>query len=275
MDKRTLIPSAGFRTRVIDEGAGPPVLMLHGSPDSAGEWRPLIATLQSDHRCVAPDLPGLGESEALPLGFDYSLDAFGRFVDDVLAQHQVTGKLTLVVHDIGGAFGLPWAARHTDRLAAVIVTDTVAFAGFDWFPIARAWGGTSLLGRVRSAASMWAIGRSDGALFRKILRKTCPDLTREDLDRMTRELALNPAAKSASVTLFRRMLGDGFFDGHQRDLERLAAAVPVRVVWGERDPFIPPRYADAFGAQHVERLSDAGHWLPITHAANVAAAVRR
>ncbi|HET6147865.1 MAG TPA: hypothetical protein VFH68_10065 [Polyangia bacterium] len=36
------LPGAGLRTRVLEAGAGPAVLMLHGNPDNADEWRPLM-----------------------------------------------------------------------------------------------------------------------------------------------------------------------------------------------------------------------------------------
>ena len=54
---------------MIDEGSGPPVLLLHGSgPGTTGEaWRPLINALAPDHRVLAPDLPGFGSSPTAPI----------------------------------------------------------------------------------------------------------------------------------------------------------------------------------------------------------------
>jgi pimeloyl-ACP methyl ester carboxylesterase len=46
----------GARVAYIDEGHGPPVLLLHGCPFASLEWRNLIPRLAPTHRCLAPDL---------------------------------------------------------------------------------------------------------------------------------------------------------------------------------------------------------------------------
>ena len=56
--ERTLDLPDGIRVRTIDEGQGQTVLLLHGNPDNADEWRTLIDLLKEQFRGVAPDLPG-------------------------------------------------------------------------------------------------------------------------------------------------------------------------------------------------------------------------
>src|SRR5262245_66496691 len=112
----------GLKTRVLDEGSGPVALLLHGNPDNADEWKPLIELLRKDFRCIAPDLPGYGtrgKTFDLPKSFDYTLDAQVSFVDDVLRVAGVTGKVTLVVHDVGGIMGQLGGERKTTRLEGV------------------------------------------------------------------------------------------------------------------------------------------------------------
>ena len=48
-----------------DEGAGPPILFLHGVGSTRSRWTPIVDLLRDDFRCVAVDLPGFGDS---PLG---------------------------------------------------------------------------------------------------------------------------------------------------------------------------------------------------------------
>jgi haloalkane dehalogenase len=55
---------------------------------------------------------------------------------------------------------------------------------------------------------------------------------------------------------------------------RIVATVPTRILWGQGDPYIPQRYAHAFGGAHVTMLEHAGHWVPISSANEVAAAIR-
>src|SRR5215471_11598180 len=127
--ERLLDLPGGVRVRAIDEGAGPIVLLLHGNPDNADEWSGLIALLKDEFRCLAPDLPGYGrrgQSYALPDRYRYSLEDQVAFVDALLAQEGIQEKITLVVHDIGGIMGVPWAARNTHRLHAVMYTNAVA-----------------------------------------------------------------------------------------------------------------------------------------------------
>ncbi|QXP85780.1 alpha/beta fold hydrolase [Methylococcus sp. Mc7] len=64
---------------VRDVGAGPPVLFLHGNPDSADIWDEVVARLNGRFRCIAIDLPGFGRSGPAP-GFDCSFANLGRFV---------------------------------------------------------------------------------------------------------------------------------------------------------------------------------------------------
>ena len=54
----------------------------------------------------------------------------------------------------------------------------------------------------------------------------------------------------------------------------LTAAVPTRVLWGLRDPYIPARYAERFGAASVRTFDDCGHWLPAEAPSEVAERLR-
>ena len=68
MTQRTLRLSDGRAVRVLDEGAGLSVLLLHGVGLRAEVWEPQIAALAGSHRVIAADLPGHGESDGLPGG---------------------------------------------------------------------------------------------------------------------------------------------------------------------------------------------------------------
>ncbi|MFP5372134.1 MAG: alpha/beta fold hydrolase, partial [Actinomycetes bacterium] len=50
----------------VDEGEGEAIVLLHGNPTSSYLWRNVIPHLRSMGRCIAPDLIGMGDSEALP-----------------------------------------------------------------------------------------------------------------------------------------------------------------------------------------------------------------
>src|SRR5262245_29007208 len=88
------------RLHYVDEGAGPPILFVHGTPTWSYEWRHLIRTLSARWRCVAPDLLGFGLSER-PTTFTYAPEAHAAVLAPFVERLGLE-RLTLVVHDYGG-----------------------------------------------------------------------------------------------------------------------------------------------------------------------------
>ena len=268
------LPGLGFPVRVLEAGTGPAVLLLHGNPDSADEWREVMRLLAPTHRCIAPDFPGYGRSPAPPASFAYDRAAQLAWADAVLEAVGVAGAVTVVVHDIGGFVGSPWADAHLDRLQGMVFTNTVAFEGFRWFSTARAWGRTDPRGQRLARLQMWLLGLAGGALFRRVFGQQSPGLSPKQLDRMTAGFACSAAAKEATLRQFRHATRRGFFDGFDTMNARIVASVPTRVVWGLGDVYIPDRWADAFAPAPTRKLPGVGHWVPLLRPDAVADAVR-
>ncbi len=258
------LPELGITTRVLEAGTGPVAVMLHGNPDNADEWAPLMARLGDRYRCIAPDFPGYGKSPEPPVSFTYSLADQMRFVDAVLQEVRVTEPVILIVHDTGGMVGTAWAAANLDRLRGMVITNTVAFDDFPWFAIARQWGDTSLYGRIRSSLGMAALGLRGGVLFKRIFGAQCPELSEQEINRFVASFAVNGDAKRTTLRQFRRFMQPGFFREFGAMRQRILSRVPCRVVWGEKDKFIPVRFAYAFGSKQVTILPNAGHWVALT-----------
>src|SRR5690348_104156 len=70
----------GCRIHYVDEGSGPPLLMLHGNPTWSFVYRDIISGLKSQFRCIALDYPGFGLSTA-PQGYDYSISQHAGIVE--------------------------------------------------------------------------------------------------------------------------------------------------------------------------------------------------
>jgi pimeloyl-ACP methyl ester carboxylesterase len=275
--ERTLELRDGVRVRVVDAGSGPTVLLLHGNPDNADEWRPLIAQLRADFRCLAPDLPGYGRrgySEPLPARYRYTQEEQVAFVESLLDQLGIQGAITLVVHDVGGIMGIPWAARHTDRLHAVLYTNTVAYPRFRWFNVAYRWGRDDRLGQGVARVSMAALGWRDGWLFRRVYARQHPRLSPAEIERFVRDFALNPVAKATTLCEFRRITQADYFDGYDQMLQTIASAAPTLTVWGQGDPYVPDRFAPQLLARETIMLPDIGHWVPILAAETLAHHIR-
>jgi cis-3-alkyl-4-acyloxetan-2-one decarboxylase len=236
---------------------------LHGNPDNAEQWVPVMRLLGATHRCIAPDVPGYGKSPEPPASFDFSLGAQVAFVDELLAVLGVSERVLLIVHDIGGAMGIAWAGARTSRLAALLINNTVAFDDFQWFAIGKTWGRESLFGRLRARAGLFVLSLGGGKLFKKVFWAQSPQLTEQQVDRVVRSFILNPAAKSATLRQFRKMVRPGFFASFAGILERVTRSVPTLVLWGARDPYVSVEWAQRFAHARVIVLPEAGHWVAL------------
>jgi pimeloyl-ACP methyl ester carboxylesterase len=271
------LPS-GVTVRTLDEGSGPVVLFLHGHPDNADEYRGLIDLLKKDFRCIAPDLPGYGrrnQTAKLPANFDYSRASQVAFVDEVLEALKVEGPVFLVVHDVGGIVGVPWAAKNINRLHGVVYTNTIAFPKFSWFGLANLFGARSLIGRAVASVNMKLIGAFGGFVFRREFGKQNPQLDAVQLERFVADFALNETALDTTLIHFRQITRRDFFDGCDDMLKAISQAVPTVALWGEGDPYLSDTsLANQMFARQTTLLPKIGHWVPILAADRVAEAIR-
>ena len=278
-ERMVTLPGIGVTTRVLDAGAesvGRPVaLLLHGNPDNADEWLPVMSRLAGTHRCIAPDIPGYGKSPEPPASFDYSLGAQIAFVDELLSVLGVKERILLIVHDVGGAMGIAWAGTRTERLAGLLINNTVAFDDFEWFAIAKTWGAESLLGQLRARAGLFVLSLAGGRIFRNVFWAQSPQLTQDQVDRVVRTFILNPAAKNATLRQFRKMVRPRFFATFAGILERVTRAVPTLVLWGDGDPYVSVEWAQRFAHARVIVMPDAGHWVALTEPQRLVDEARR
>lgn len=117
----------GLELAYVDEGAGDPVLFLHGNPTSSYLWRNVIPYLSDRARCLAPDLVGMGDSDRLPQSGPgtYRYRDHREFVDGFIEATGIGTRLTLVMHDWGSALGFDWAARHPDGVRGIAYMEAV------------------------------------------------------------------------------------------------------------------------------------------------------
>jgi haloalkane dehalogenase len=108
----------------VDTGAGAPVVFLHGNPTSSYLWRNVIPHVANTHRCLAPDLIGMGDSGRAPSGA-YRFADHARYLDTWLEGLGLARDVTLVVHDWGSALGFDWARRHPERVSALVYMEAL------------------------------------------------------------------------------------------------------------------------------------------------------
>ena len=122
----------------VDVGEGQPIVFLHGNPTSSYLWRNIIPHVESQGRCLAPDLIGMGNSGKAPNG-SYRFVDHARYLDawfDALDLDNVI----LVVHDWGSGLGFDWAHRHPERIQGIAYMEAIVqpVTWEDWPDNARA-----------------------------------------------------------------------------------------------------------------------------------------
>jgi haloalkane dehalogenase len=118
----------GLRLHYVEEGAGDPVLLLHGEPTWGFLYRRMIPALSAAGRVVVPDLLGFGRSDKPLEQAAYTYDVHYRSIERFALELDLTG-LTLVVHDWGGPIGLRFAVAHPDRVERLVILNTGVGAG--------------------------------------------------------------------------------------------------------------------------------------------------
>lgn len=112
----------GARMAYLDEGAGEPIVLLHGNPSSSYLWRNVIPHLTGVGRCIAPDLIGMGRSDKPDLAYRFADHA--RYLEGLLDQLGLD-RITFVIHDWGSALGFDWAMRHPERVRALAFMEAI------------------------------------------------------------------------------------------------------------------------------------------------------
>lgn len=123
----------------VDTGPvdGPPLVFMHGNPTSSYLWREIIAGLKDQYRCIAPDLPGMGNSGPMPKA-GYRFRDHVHVMDAWFDALAVKGPVVLVCHDWGSALAFHWASRNRDRVAGIAYMEAIVCPR-DWadFPEGR------------------------------------------------------------------------------------------------------------------------------------------
>ena len=232
---------------------GPPVVLLHGFPQTSWSWRgvwPVLA--DAGFRVVAPDLRGYSP-DARPQ--DVEAYRVEHLVGDVLAVlDHVGGTAHVVGHDWGAAVAWHLAGRHAERvrtLTAVSVPHPVAFA--------QALRGDADQRAKSQYMRDWRSPDTERALLDGGLETVFGGIPAVDAERYLRVLR-QPGALTAALGYYRAQSA--------RDLEGLGPITsPTLYVWSDEDAALGGTAARATG-DHVagpyrfEVLHGVSHWVP-------------
>lgn len=111
-------------------GSGPPVLLLHGFPQTSAMWHQVAPALAREHTVVVPDLRGYGSSSKPAGGGDHAAHSFRAMAADQVAVMQALGheRFAVLGHDRGARVTHRMALDHPERVQRLAVLDIVPTA---------------------------------------------------------------------------------------------------------------------------------------------------
>jgi len=246
----------GLRMHFVDEGAGEPVLLLHGEPTWAFLYRRMIQPLAGVGRVIAPDYFGFGRSDKPVRLDDYSYDFHYASIER-LADELDLRETTIVVQDWGGPIGFRLAVEQPDRVARLVILNTGIGAG-------------------RPPSEEWL-------RFRDFMRRVGTDLIPGQLVRISAVTELaegvveaynapfpTPESKAGVVAFPELVPTEPDHPSAAKMLEVRSALQewerPALVLFSDSDPIFSPEAAERMaaripGAGAAEIVEGAGHFL--------------
>lgn len=236
-----------------DKGKGKEIiLLLHGNPDSSDMWEGIFPFLEKEYRCIAPDLPGFGRSE-IERKPQFSLEKGAHWLNAFISNLLITDPVHIILHDVGAFYGIPWAIKHPELVKSLCISNTLFFSNYSWHFWGRVWR-TPILGEIATIFTT-------KSLFKREMLKGGPGLSNDYLEKAFAKLT--PQMKKTVLNMYRYM-DPLIFKGWELAYEKLAGEVPIQVIWGDLDPYIPLRfgYAERFAqSQNLLHVPGAGHWV--------------
>ena len=256
----------GFKYHYVDEGAGSPVIMVHGNPTWSFYYRRLVQDLSPQFRAIAVDHLGCGLSDKPTAEqYGYTLDCRINDLENFICRLELKEKISLVVHDWGGIIGIAYALRHLERIDKIVLLNTAAF-----FPPQ----GRSLPLRLKLVRHVKPLARVAVLGFNAFARSALFMATAKGLPGDVKSGLLAPyncwqnrIATLKFVEDIPLKPGDPSFETVktiQSELHRLRA-LPLLICWGMKDFVFTRAYLDEwrhrFPEARVHTFEDAGHYI--------------
>jgi pimeloyl-ACP methyl ester carboxylesterase len=250
----------------VDEGRGPPVVLVHGVPTSSWMYRHLIDQLvAAGNRVVAPDLIGWGSSLG---GFDPTQTGPGRQAEAILALTRALGLRTWthICHDVGGPVSFELLGIAPTVVRHLVVLDTfVSTRG--WDPPIRMTRDDSLA--AKTLVRGFADPRRGWRWTKLVLRRGLANPRRVRDESLVEGYAV-PLREGANRTLLQFMTSLGDYEGQLSRYQRILSSFegPSSIVWGRQDRVLDPSEQVAavqrcLGTPSTRTaiVADAGHFL--------------
>jgi pimeloyl-ACP methyl ester carboxylesterase len=223
------------RIHYIEQGEGPPLVLLHSNGCSVHEFDAAMPLLARNFRCIALDLPGHGDSD--PLLGHLTIEDYAR---SVVAAMDAIGleRAHVCGASVGGFICIALGLQHPERIESLTIVEAALRTSDEW------------TGQWPRVEAMFAIAQQSHEEVAPRLRELTPALlARWNIDR----------AKAGGWRMVDVMWAIREYDGIG-ELSRLR--VPAAVLIGGRGPVMPgkPRFERALPAAPIRVLPEAGHF---------------
>lgn len=242
----------GLALRWVEEGRGAPTtVFLHGLPTSPELWRHVLPRIPG--RRLAWELVGYGDSIPAGRGRDVSVAAQAGYARAFLDAAGV-GRAVVVGHDLGGGVAQRLALDAAARVAGLLLIDAIAYDAWPGAIVRSARATAPLTLRLPAAAvrrifgALVGLGYAGRTARREGAYVHWRPYAAHGHDALATQLASLRTADTAAIA--HRLPG---------------IAVPARVLWGARDPFLPVAVGRRLAADlraPFMALPGARHWLP-------------
>ncbi len=248
----------GINMAYYDEGAGIPIILLHGFPDSADVWRKMAPLLINDgYRIIAPDLRGFGESDAPIAVGSYKIRYLMQDIVELKQRLALDGPIKLVGHDWGAILGwclITFYPEHFSSFVPLSVGHPKAYANDGGFEQQQKGWYTMAFQSEKFAEKMFS--QNDWAVLR-LFSENDPEADSNWIPDLSR-----PGRFTAALNLYRANLKPT-----KVKVPFPPTEIPVFGIFGKSDPYLSSAQMAAsskyVGGPFSWQAIKGTHWLPL------------
>ena len=231
------LESPDGKMHYLDEGEGPPILLLHGNPTWSFLYRGIIIRLRKSFRCIAPDYPGFGLSSHPP-DYRYTPEEHAGAVRTLVKELDLK-ELTVMGHDWGGPIGMSLALEETNRIRALVMSNT-------WY-----WPTAAL--HLKAFSWVLSAGYVQGVVLKRnwLVDRLIPMGVKHQLAPEVLAHYRGPFptvdSRASALELVRQLnLSSNWLASLEGGVRRSLGHLPLLLVWGIEDLAFTPAFMDTF-----------------------------
>lgn len=249
------INAGGITTNYHDQGAGDPVLLLHGSGPGVSawaNWRLVLPSLAENFRVVAPDIVGFGFTER-PDDIRYDMETWLRHALDFLDAMEIE-QAHVIGNSFGGSLAVALAIQAPQRISRLVLMGSVGLEFELTEGLDLTWGYTPSIENMRRLLDLFACDRS---------------LVNDELARLRYEASIRPGVQESYAAMFPAPRQDGIrkicsSEDDVRNIEH-----ETLIIHGRDDRIIPVSVSEhmfrCIKNSQLHIFGNCGHWTQIEH----------